>query len=85
MELLEGSNTWHNGLLIVALAMEKKVASIVTKEYQKQKFDSILFTGHSAGGAIAQIFFAMSKTKKSAIANAVFGCIDPVTPLNLHN
>jgi len=76
MELLEGSTAWHSGFLVVALAMQKKAASLITAECQKQKFDSILFTGHSAGGAIAQMFFAMTKTTKSAIANAVSGSSD---------
>lgn len=37
------------------------------------KIDRILFTGHSAGGAIAQIFYAMTMSPDSILSKGSLG------------
>lgn len=51
--------------------MQAKVATLIAAENQEQQCDSVIFTGHSAGAAIAQIFFAMTKTADSGLAASV--------------
>jgi hypothetical protein len=52
--------------------MESKAADLIASEVSiiRHAFDSILFTGHSAGGGIAQIFYAMANTPGSALNTA---------------
>jgi hypothetical protein len=38
-----------------------------------RKVDSVLLTGHSAGGAVAQILYAMSHSPDSALGKAFEG------------
>ena len=45
--------------------MEEKIAEAIEHEIegfdtQNRQYVSVLFTGHSAGGAVAQLFYAMS-------------------------
>ncbi|KAK3987529.1 Alpha/Beta hydrolase protein [Cladorrhinum sp. PSN332] len=61
---------WHTGFLRVVKTMQDEVAQAI-----RQQLDSctdqpelpldVLFTGHSAGGAIAQIFYAMCTSTQS--------------------
>ncbi|OZJ04123.1 hypothetical protein BZG36_02822 [Bifiguratus adelaidae] len=73
-KLLEGSATWHGGFLMVAEVMQKKTAKAVAEAAtEDDQIDSILFTGHSAGGAIAQLFYAMKLLSAPAYADSSIG------------
>jgi len=56
-----GERRWHSGFLNVACAMADELAEVLDKEFNNEPKEnvSILFAGHSAGGAMAQIFYAM--------------------------
>ncbi|KAF1928891.1 alpha/beta-hydrolase [Didymella exigua CBS 183.55] len=84
--LLNGQLKWHEGFLTVAEAMEPHLTKQI-KELLKHEgpIDSVLFSGHSAGGAVAQIFYAMSMSRLYDLAGVVTGfkqvhCITFGTP-----
>lgn len=51
-------NACHNGFLLVAKAMVKQVASQLKQHPASSERPSLLFTGHSAGGAIAAMLYS---------------------------
>jgi len=54
--------------------MELKIATGITEMRGSQDdIDSVLFTGHSAGGAISQIFYAASLSPETTLSQAVQG------------
>lgn len=54
--------------------MEKRVAARVIRECKEHhRLDAVLFTGHSLGGAIAQVFYAACSTPGMAMYDAVQG------------
>ena len=73
-KLLDGTAMWHGGFLLVASTMENQTAKAISKAKNGNDcIDSLIFTGHSAGGAIAQIFYAMSMSSNTALSRAVSG------------
>ena len=70
---LPGSNAdprqWHKGFLGVVKTMQGRVAEAVVQQLNSSTDSSkpidLLFTGHSAGGAIAQLFYAMCTSTRS--------------------
>jgi hypothetical protein len=71
---LDETTLWHQGFLQVALKMEPHIASFVKQVCSRdESLQQILITGHSAGGAIAQILYALSMRLGSAIAKAIQG------------
>jgi alpha-beta hydrolase superfamily lysophospholipase len=73
-EAFEASTLWHRGFLRMTLRMEMEIAKVLEKvASQVDKPEQLLFTGHSAGGAIAQILYALSMQSDSALAKAVQG------------
>lgn len=65
---------WHGGFLAVAEAMAKQTVKAISEIHrQYEDIGSILFTGHSAGGAIAQVFHAMSMSPDSILAKGMSG------------
>ena len=73
-KLLDGTAMWHGGFLLVASTMENQTAKAISKAKNGNDcIDSLLFTGHSTGGAIAQIFYAMSMSSNTALSRAVSG------------
>ena len=73
-EAFEETTRWHRGFLSMTLKMQKEIAKIVEKvASQIDRPEQILFTGHSAGGAIAQILYALSMRIDSAMARAIQG------------
>ncbi|KAL8649146.1 MAG: hypothetical protein Q9226_005697 [Calogaya cf. arnoldii] len=85
-KMLSLSAVWHGGFLTVAEAMAKQTVKEIAKIHSDyEKVDSILFTGHSAGGAIAQIFYAMTMSPDSILCKGSLGfreihCITFGTP-----
>jgi len=70
-KLLDGSVAWHRGFLVVAEAMQRRVAEGITEVLRadgSDDVDEIVFTGHSAGGALAQLFYASAMTPESALS-----------------
>ena len=70
----------HRGFLGIARRMEAMVIEAIEKERLSvsEQMKDVIFTGHSAGAAVAQILFgfACSSTKTTALARAVAGgCI----------
>jgi cephalosporin-C deacetylase-like acetyl esterase len=58
----------------MALTMEKQIAKFVWDVASRNdQLEQVVFTGHSAGGAIAQILYALSMRLDSAIAQAIQG------------
>jgi hypothetical protein len=54
--------------------MEKKATERILDTLTRHgKIDQILFTGHSAGGAVAQLLYAMSMSAGSAMHDLVSG------------
>jgi len=75
-KLLDGTVGWHQGFLRVAEKMEPRIVQVTEYLRARQShIKSILFTGHSAGGAIAQIFYAASQSPQSSMSKAVSGLI----------
>ncbi|KAI1125635.1 Alpha/Beta hydrolase protein [Nemania abortiva] len=73
-QAFEENTQWHRGFLAMALKMQKEIAKVVEKvASQNNRPEQILFTGHSAGGAIAQILYALSMRTDSAMAKAIQG------------
>lgn len=72
-KILDGSFSWHRGLLVVAEAMQDTIATEISKMPDVGIVDELLFTGHSAGGAIAQIFYAMSMTPDTKLWTTALG------------
>jgi len=69
---------WHRGFLGVANAMHSKVmgailslAENISTTPTRQKKPDLLFTGHSAGGAVAQILYAMCGSPSHALSSLV--------------
>ncbi|KAK5053075.1 hypothetical protein LTR84_002049 [Exophiala bonariae] len=74
-KLLDGTMKWHKGFLHVASVMDPTiVAAIKDVRNEQPDINTILFTGHSAGGAIAQIFLAASNSPGTECYKAVAGC-----------
>ncbi|KAI4231349.1 MAG: hypothetical protein LQ349_005674 [Xanthoria aureola] len=68
-KMLSVSAVWHGGFLAVAEAMANQTVKEIAKIHSDHpKIDRILFTGHSAGGAIAQIFYAMTMSPDSILS-----------------
>jgi hypothetical protein len=67
------SNMWHRGFSNIALKMQKKIAKFLEGVPKDSEHDKILFTGHSAGGAIAEILYAMSMQDSTAISRVLEG------------
>ena len=70
----------HRGFLGIARRMEAMVIEAIEKETLSisEQMKDVIFTGHSAGAAVAQILFgfACSSTKSTALSQAVAGgCI----------
>ncbi len=56
------------------MAMEQQISKAISSlRRQQESIDTILFTGHSAGGAIAQIFYAMSFSQDTGLSRARAG------------
>ena len=74
-----GERRWHSGLLNVAFAMADKLAEVLDGEFHNKPKEkcSILFTGHSAGGAMAQIFYAMGGFPKTKLGSSLKGKVQP--------
>lgn len=64
---------WHKGFLKITLDdMQPNIARYIGIVAAKTPgLEQIIFTGHSAGGAIAQILYALSMQENSAIARAI--------------
>lgn len=45
----------------------------------EEPIDCVMFSGHSAGGAIAQIFYAMTMSPNTALAQATASTFPTVT------
>lgn len=70
----------HRGFLGIARRMEAMVIKAIKKETLSisEQLKDVIFTGHSAGAAVAQILFgfACSTTRSTALSQAVAGgCI----------
>jgi hypothetical protein len=71
---LDENFRWHQGFVRMALTMEKQIAKFVWDVASRNdQLEQVVFTGHSAGGAIAQILYALSMRLDSAIAQAIRG------------
>ncbi|KAL8895270.1 MAG: hypothetical protein Q9192_003743 [Flavoplaca navasiana] len=86
--------TWHGGFLAVAEAMAKPIGkAILDLRREHEDVSSILFAGHSAGGAVAQVLYAMSMSPDMILSKEILDfhsihCITfgtpPVTSVPLH-
>ena len=57
-----------------AIAMEEQITEAISSlKSKKENIETILFTGHSAGGAIAQMFYAMSFSRNTRLSKVVAG------------
>ncbi|KAL9024574.1 MAG: hypothetical protein Q9196_006418 [Gyalolechia fulgens] len=76
--------------------MAKRIVRIIQEMHREhEEISSILFTGHSAGGAIAQLFFAMSMSPDTTLSKGIskdfqeVHCITfgtpPITTTPLHD
>ena len=72
-KVFQDNSMWHRGFFNIALKMQKKIAKFLEGVSKGSEHDKILFTGHSAGGAIAQILYAMSMQDSTAISRVVEG------------
>ena len=67
----------HRGFLGIARRMEAMVIEAIEKETWSisEQIKDVIFTGHSAGAAVAQILFgfACSTTRTTALSQAVAG------------
>lgn len=64
----DNPNLWHRGLLQMAVAMQEKIAAVVRRiGLSSSPPEQILFWGHSAGGAIAQLLSMLSMQKNSVL------------------
>ena len=55
-----------------AKAMEEQITEKISSlKRERDRIDTILFTGHSAGGAVAQMFYAMSFTPNRSLWRVV--------------
>ncbi|BCS01633.1 lipase family protein [Aspergillus luchuensis] len=57
---------YHKGYLAVAEAMQARLAEEVRAAVGAPGDMDLLFTGHSAGGGMAQLFYAMAASKSSS-------------------
>ena len=58
----------------MAIAMQEKIAAVVRRiGLSSSPPEQILFTGHSAGGAIAQLLYMLSMQKNRVLGRAVEG------------
>lgn len=65
---------WHRGFLTVAEAMEKPLTQGIAEFIRREgPIASLLFSGHSAGGAVAQIFYAMSMSPRYHVHDTITG------------
>jgi Mg2+ and Co2+ transporter CorA len=84
---LDETFQWHQGFLRVTLdKMQDHIARCVEGITTRvQGLEQIIFTGHSAGGAVAQILYALSMRASSTIARAIRGKYQHVAvfPANL--
>ena len=70
----ETPRAYHQGLLAVAQDMQGDVVGAIANKIDglveaKEKSVDLLFTGHSAGGAIAKLLYALSASPGSLFAN----------------
>jgi hypothetical protein len=73
-EVFGETTTWHRGFLSMTLRMRKDTAKVVQKvALQDDMPEHFLFTGHSAGGVIAQIFYSLSMRSENAVAKVIQG------------
>ena len=62
----DNPNLCHRGFLQMAVAMQEKIAAVVRRiGLSSSPPEQILFRGHSAGGAIAQLLYMLSMQKNS--------------------
>ncbi|RAL00057.1 uncharacterized protein BO80DRAFT_435445 [Aspergillus ibericus CBS 121593] len=57
---------YHKGYLAVAEAMQMRLAEGILVAAGAPRDMGLLFTGHSAGGGMAQLFYAMAASKSSS-------------------
>jgi hypothetical protein len=69
-EILQEPCLWHTGFLRMAYDMQVQVAEAITA---LKDTGVLLFTGHSAGGAMAQLFFALSMRAETPLGKATQG------------
>jgi hypothetical protein len=71
----EPPQTCHEGFLIVAKRMQESVVAAIVKKLDGMtntgRAVDLLFTGHSAGGAIAKLFYAMSSSSGSSFSSVL--------------
>ena len=71
---MDGSTEFHNGFLFIAEAMKHPVAKGMAEILASSgsgPVDELVFTGHSAGGAVAQLFYFMAMTPGQEMAALV--------------
>lgn len=77
-DLGETDAKFHRGFLAVAEAMQEKLANRITATVtalraqtpESPEHIDLLLTGHSAGGAMAQLFYSMAMSESSHLAIA---------------
>ncbi|KAL9627367.1 MAG: hypothetical protein Q9204_006618 [Flavoplaca sp. TL-2023a] len=73
-KMLLETATWHGGFLAVAEAMAKPISKAISDlRREHEDVSSILFAGHSAGGAVAQVLYAMSMSPDMILSKEILG------------
>ncbi|KAK0649819.1 Alpha/Beta hydrolase protein [Cercophora newfieldiana] len=71
----DSSQTYHSGFLSVATRMQDAVASAVSEKLSTMvncpRNVNLLLTGHSAGGAVAKLLYAMASWPDSPFARVI--------------
>ncbi|EAQ89808.1 hypothetical protein CHGG_06427 [Chaetomium globosum CBS 148.51] len=72
---LEPPRGYHRGFLAVAKGMQENVVRAISEKLDgiadTGRAVDLLFTGHSAGGAIAKLFYAMSSSSSSLFSSVI--------------
>ncbi|KAK5174035.1 uncharacterized protein LTR77_001115 [Saxophila tyrrhenica] len=81
-DFLDDENPCHEGFLQVARSMVRPVAARLRQLVEQdpsRHTSSLLFTGHSAGGAVANLLYLHMLSQKAEILNGVFKRVHCVT------